>query len=336
MAERLTVCVVGLGKGMFLARAYAQMDDVRLYVADLDEDRRRAAREELGEAIEAELSSLDEALERDDVDVIVASLPHDMHAEAARRAAEAGKHFATEKPIARTLEEADAMIEAFEGTGLTFLVMENQALLPALRASEELLAQGAVGRPWWIRYAGAGYARFGGWRWSAERCGGGVLIDSGIHYVRIMRRLGGEPRRIYAKLGYAGHPDMEGEDTALVVWEWEDCFGDLLASWGVRHSRNSYTWIVYGTDGTLIVDGQGLWLHSPHVPGHEEGLAKVEGVPGYAASVDESFRLEAREIVDAVREGRTETPLSPLEARRDLEIVLAAYRSAREGQPVEV
>lgn len=65
-------------------------------------------------------------------------------------------------------------------------------------------------------------------------------------------------------------------------------------------------------------------------------MTKVEGVPGYLECVKESVEAECREFVSALLEGRESRPLSPEEARKDLEVALAAYKSCETGLPVNL
>ena len=112
-------------------------------VCDIIEERVRAAAERSGATAYTDYRKL---LERQDVDVVIIALPNDLHAEVSIAAAEAGKHVLCEKPMALTLEEADAMIEAHKAAGTKLMVGQSTRYGAAFKRLLDMLHEGTFGR----------------------------------------------------------------------------------------------------------------------------------------------------------------------------------------------
>jgi predicted dehydrogenase len=127
-----------------------------------------------------------------DLDAVVVALPHHLHEDAAARAARAGIDVLCEKPIARTVAEADRMLDAAAEAGVRLVVAESARYDPWTRAVEDLLADGDVGEPVFARYnwlhafGGYGYER-ADWLNDPERLGGGQWHLNGVHLVSPLR-----------------------------------------------------------------------------------------------------------------------------------------------------
>lgn len=138
---------------------------------------------------------------RDDVDLIDICTPGDSHAEIAIAALEAGKHVLCEKPLANTVEEAEAMVEAAErarARGQVAMVGFNYRRVPALALARQMVADGRLGT---LRHVRLTYLQDWlvdpgfplTWRLLKERAGSGALGDLGAHIVDLAQYLVGEP-----------------------------------------------------------------------------------------------------------------------------------------------
>src|SRR3712207_1857095 len=116
-------------------------------VAGRDQTKVAAAAEQLGwESTEASWQAL---VDRDDIDLIDVCTPGDTHAEIAIAALEAGKHVLCEKPLANTVEEAEAMVAAAEraySAGVHSMVGFTYRRVPAIGLARQLIAEGRIGR----------------------------------------------------------------------------------------------------------------------------------------------------------------------------------------------
>src|SRR3954469_19801433 len=145
MVERVGVAVFGCGgvsSGHF--GAYAANPRARLVAAvDVRPELAQAAARRWG--AERWYTSAEEALRDPDVKIADLCLPHHLHAPVAIEAANAGKHVFVEKPIANTLEEADAMIAACRENGVLLMVDQTKRYQNRHRKLKELLDAGYIG-----------------------------------------------------------------------------------------------------------------------------------------------------------------------------------------------
>ncbi|GGV04651.1 Gfo/Idh/MocA family protein [Streptomyces spectabilis] len=158
----------------------------------------RAAADRLGwAAAETDWRAL---IARDDVDLVDVCTPGDSHAEIAVAALEAGKHVLCEKPLANTVEEAEAMVAAAErarARGQVAMVGFNYRRVPALALAREMVAAGRLGT---LRHVRLTYLQDWlvdpgfplTWRLRKDRAGSGALGDLGAHIVDLAQYLTGE------------------------------------------------------------------------------------------------------------------------------------------------
>ncbi|WP_345800749.1 Gfo/Idh/MocA family oxidoreductase [Microbacterium sp. AZCO] len=132
-----------------------------------------------------------EVIARDDIDIVDIVTPGDSHAEIAIAALEAGKHVLCEKPLANTVEEAEAMADAASraaARGVRSMVGFTYRRVPAVTFLRDLIAQGAVGT---IAQVRAAYRQDWlvdpamplAWRLQKEHAGSGALGDIGAHII---------------------------------------------------------------------------------------------------------------------------------------------------------
>ncbi|MEU9957879.1 Gfo/Idh/MocA family oxidoreductase [Streptomyces sp. NPDC050982] len=159
----------------------------------------RAAADRLGwAAAETDWRAL---ISRDDVDVVDICTPGDSHAEIAVAALAAGKHVLCEKPLANTVEEAEAMAEAARAAaerGQVAMVGFNYRRVPATSLARQMVAEGRLGT---LRHVRVTYLQDWlvdrefplTWRLRKETAGSGALGDLGAHIVDLAQYLAGEP-----------------------------------------------------------------------------------------------------------------------------------------------
>jgi len=335
--------------GAFQCRLFRQADPrVELYVCGRDP--RRVAR--VARAVGAKdcILGVERAIEDRRVEALALVLPHDLHAETARMAAAAGKHVLVEKPIATTLADADLMIDAARSAGTVLMVAEDVHFRPAVREAARLIDAGDVGDPLYCQVHAGALMRPKGWKADPARAGGGVLMDAGVHYVRALRLLMGEPDRVLASRARQVNTRVSVEDSVQLLFSsahgWE---AHVLLSWASPRGHGPDI-IVAGDQGTVH-----LWPAAPYLDLYPAGPAAPRPLAtllSYVCPAGLALKLmsrglrrvrrripdrdaggyltQVREFLGAVAEGRAPTS-RPEDARRDLEIVLLGYEALRRG-----
>ena len=306
------------------ARGYQDLPDLLQVTATCDGIEELAS--ERAQQLGAEQSYTDYQTMLQDamIDAVDICLPHDLHAEVSIAASSAGKHVLVEKPIAITLDEADSMIAAAQKAGTTLMVALNQRYDPAHERIKQMIDEGVLGDLLCIRIDHNQNVQLpeGHWIRSRAHLGGGVLIGSGIHRVDLLRWFGGEVSQV-ASFQVHRPERMEGEVAVVMSTLFESgAVGEVTALWAVRKAPWYEGVWVYGTEGS-VYRLNGLFWDGP------DGYVKLD-VPQA-----DSFIEELRHFGTCIREGKA--PLTNGEqARRSLEVVLAAYRSAETNAVVSL
>lgn len=275
-------------------------------------------------------------IEATDLDAVVIATPNDLHYDVCLAAADAGKHVLCEKPLALNLDEADAMIAACERAGVVFMYGENLLFAPMLDRVRTLAARGEVGPPFLVKQTQGHGGPYSPWFWDVERAGGGALMDMGPHSIHaICHVMGGWPEAVTATLGRHMHGGRTlGDDHATVLLHFPGGrLGIAEASWAMPGGVSAIE--VHGPRGRLTADllgGPAVQVFQ--VPGADEpalrGAARHSPVePAWQAG----YPQQARHFVE-VAEGTSEPRSTGSDGRRVLEIICAAYESARLGARV--
>jgi predicted dehydrogenase len=289
-------------------------------------------------------TSLEEALERDDVDVVTVCVASGLHAEIGEKAAAAGKHLLVEKPIEISLAGADRLIAVCEQAGVALSVVSQHRYDPGPARLHEAIEQGRLGRlilgdisvKW---YRTQGYYDSAGWRGTWAMDGGGALMNQGVHYVDLLLWMMGPVRRVFARSRTAAH-QIEVEDIAVAVLEFENgAVGSIEASTAVYPALPERLEIS-GTEGTVVVETGRIRTWELKDEKGETGPygQKVEwSGPLPPAEVERwrGHRDQIADFLDALENGRR-PPNDGVEARRTLELILAIYESARSGREEEL
>ncbi|KPJ64517.1 hypothetical protein AMK68_01505 [candidate division KD3-62 bacterium DG_56] len=273
-------------------------------------------------------------LRREDIDIVVVTTPTDTHAQYIQAAAERGKHVFAEKPLARTLEQADRALAAVESAGVRLMVGMVLHFFPEYVTAKQVLDEGRVGRPAVMRTSRlSGHPRASDdWYANSERSGG-LILDMLIHDLDLVRWYLGDIERVYAKsLTYRG---LDHTDYALITLRARSgAIAHIEGSWALPMGSFITKLEVAGDQGLLEFDSESAApLRVLRKPSAD---AAVPGVSVPESPVARSpYQLEAEHFVACLRDGRP-FAVSPEDARAALEIALAALESSRTGQPVTI
>lgn len=281
------------------------------------------------------LEALDALWEEDKIDAAYIGTPPDQHLEVVRELAPRGVHILCDKPVATTLGDADQILDLARKHGVKLMVPFNPRYqLPVIKL-KELIDGGEVGELKHIHATKFGKIPRGiagldtGWFFDKARAGFGGFGDIGIHAVDALRWLAGaEAKTVYAKVGRLIHADITLDDIGTMLIEFQN---GVVASQqsGWANPAGNPTWLsvsfeVLGTEGAALIGK----------PYHDFELAdgvKSERIPWWRADIG----WLVNEFITAVEEDR-EPAITGGDARAALEILIAAYRSAETGKPVEL
>jgi predicted dehydrogenase len=274
------------------------------------------------------------------VDVVCVNSPNFLHAEHAIAAARAGKHVIVEKPLAVSMEEGRAIVRACADAGVGLAYAEELPFAPKFERVRELLASGALGGPLYVTQREAHAGPYSPWFFTREEAGGGVLMDMACHGIECVRWVLGKPpvRSVAARLARLRHAERGPlEDHAVLHLEFDGGVGALVeASWALEGGMQSRL-EVWGARGYVEAD---LLQHTG-----VRAFAKDGGVP-FAASAgwctppadwlwENGYPQELAHFLECFRSGA-----APSESGDDgiavLEILCAAYASARAGRAIEL
>ncbi len=311
-----------------------------LAVAGTSEDKAKAFASEHG--IADGYGDWRRILERDDIDLVSIGVPNDVHREIVVAAAEAGKQIIIEKPLARTLADADAMLAACEKAGVMLAYAELICFAPKYVRAKQLIDEGALGRVFQIKHGEQHFGPHSDWFWDGERSGGGVMMDMGCHGAEIIRWMYGKPEveSVVAELGTFAHADRTNlDDHANVILRFAgDRVGIIETSWAKPGGMHDSVEII-GDGGVTYADllkGSSLLTYSEG--GYGYAVEKAGDTRGWTHTIYEEawnygIPQEMQHFVDCALEGR-----EPIETGKDgrvaLEVIYAAYKSAASGQRV--
>ena len=245
-----------------------------------------------------------------------------------------GKHVLAEKPLGRNVEEARNMHSTAMRHGMVLKTGFNHRFHPGIWKAKELFDQGNIGSLMFIRgrYGHGGRPGMENeWRASKELCGGGELLDQGVHMIDLSRWFAGDVKSAFGK-AKTKFWNLEVEDNAFILLETMNKVDiQLQVSW--TNWKNIFSFELFGTDGYLKVEGLG-GSYGPETL--EFGKRKKEGgrpevelfeIP----SEDISWVKEWQEFKSAIVEHR-ESIGNGLDGLRANQVIEAIYKSSETGQ----
>jgi predicted dehydrogenase len=350
--------VIGVGwAGQQHMAAYDELRGAQVVaIAGLEETIRAELATKYG--IARHVADWQDLLEIDELDAVSVAVPTFLHAPITIAALERGKHVLSEKPIARNVSEARAMVEAARAAERVLDIVFNHRQRGDIQELKRAIDAGRLGRPyyakaWWLRRSGI--PTLGSWFTSAELAGGGPLVDIGVHVLDYALFLLGSPAvasvsastydllgssgfgssATSQKTGTSGPKLFDVEDLATVFMRLDDG-GTLLveASWAAHRAEGDEFGItLFGTDGgaELIVED-----YAPsgalRIFSDDDGAAiakRVRVAPG------RGHKTVVEQFVEKIRSGSW----SEHDGSRAAElarVVDACYRSAAERREVRL
>ena len=278
------------------------------------------------------------------VDLVVVALPNEVHADAVRAAASAGKGVICTKPLARSGAEAQEILDVVRSAGVWHGYAESSVFSPNVAKAHEMVKAGAIGSLLTMRAREAHSGPHAPHFWNAEAAGGGALLDMGCHTVESARNLFGKDnpiREVFAWGATLVHGDKTtGEDTAIALLRFAG--GQLAtveASWAEKGGMQLRHELM-GTHGRLVTDSSStpVWGFIERPAGYL--VEKADAQTGWVYPVPEEtraygFSQQMRHFVDcfAAKRAPSETFEDGVVVNR---VIDACYASMKSGTWVPV
>jgi 1,5-anhydro-D-fructose reductase (1,5-anhydro-D-mannitol-forming) len=309
--------------------------DIELRVADPDDDTGQPRRR----TVLATDSSVNFANTYNDLyawgpDAVIICAETSRHCELVELSARHGVPVLCEKPLATTLDDARRMVDACKAAGVSLMTAYPVRFHPALQSIRTRLASGETGR---IRSAvGTNNSKAPiearGWFGNPDLAGGGALMDHIVHLADLMATLtAAAPVQVYAQGNRIIHHDRVKVETAgLVIITYADgTVFTIDCSWSTPHSYPSWGGL------TLAIECEQATVEFDAFNGRIDlynDSARAHRRINYDISLD-TLMLDA--FLNGIRSGTTPQPDGDA-GLRGLQLVLAAYKSTKTGQPVQL
>ncbi len=276
-------------------------------------------------------ASLDELIS--DVDVVDICTPTHLHYEMVLKAAAAGKHVVCEKPLARTIAQAEEMIAACEQAGVKLLVAHVVRYFPQYAQAKALVERGEIGEVAVVRLTRASFRpkrALDNWFLDSEKSGG-MLLDLMLHDFDYARWIAGEVDTVFARSVSATRPDAPGDYALAILRHRSGAISNLESAWAYPPPLFRTSLQIAGSHGLIDHPADSavpVRVHLMAGPGETPDIA-VPASPltetPYTAEIKEFYRALVHDTPPRV------TAHDGVMAMR---LAFAAMESARTGRPV--
>ena len=358
MPTPLRIAIIGPGKVAHLhAKAVLQTPDTEL-VAVYGRTLQKAEDFANQYGIRA-YSDVQEMVSRETVDLCLVCTTHPAHREPTVAALDAGSHVLVEKPLASSLADCDAMLEAARRNNRHLgTISQRRFYAPSMRI-REAIDSGKIGKPvlgtvQMLGWRSEEYYKSDAWRgtWADE--GGGVLVNQSPHQLDLLLWYMGEVDEVYGVWRNLNHPYIEVDDTALAIIKFKNGgLGNIIVSNSQKpgifgkvhvHGQNGASVGVQTDGGSLFIAGMTTITDPPvndlwSVPGEENHLAQfVADDTAFFNTIDATvyyFGLQIADFRDALRDNRPPVVTGD-DGRRVVALFQAIYESTRTGAVVKM
>lgn len=323
----LRVGIVGCGfMGRMHGNVYGMLDDAEL-VACVDHRPQRGSdyAGEFGVKLYADLAGM---LAEEQVDIVDVCLPTYRHAEATIQACEAGKHVVCEKPMARSLEEADAMAAAAKKAGVKLMIAHCIRFWPEYALLKDAVVDGRYGKLLSLNLTR--YGEFPTWssdNWLADesKSGGGVL-DMHIHDTDYALYLLGKPDEVVS----FGSVDQRGASHAFTTMRFGGTVAHLEGGWNLPPgSPFRMAFRAVFEKALMIWDGAPMTVYLDTKDSFVPEFPKMSAAGGGNISDLGGYYVELAYFVDCVKNDRPIETVTPESSRESLRVCLAEIEAIK-------
>lgn len=276
---------------------------------------------------------------QENLDAVCIATPSGQHYAQAKQALLAGKHVLVEKPLTLNLAEARELHELAAAKNLRLGVSLQRRADPFYRTIKSVIDSGVMGKPVMLNislpyYRSQAYYDSAAWRGSTELDGGGILMNQGIHIVDLAVWWLGRAQQVTAFTGTLART-IQVEDTAAVSIIFENgalgsIAGTTAGAPGAAHSLE-----LCASEGSFRIEGENIVRWDVNAERPKTTVHKDGGVNNPKTTSTQNHALIVKDFITAIREER-QPVVSALAASHSLELILAAYSSARTGQIISI
>jgi UDP-N-acetyl-2-amino-2-deoxyglucuronate dehydrogenase len=273
----------------------------------------------------------------DGVDLVVLCTPSGLHAAQTCKALESGKDVVVEKPMATRWADGLKMVNAVDETGRKLFVVKQNRFNPTVEKAKKLIEDGTLGKIFlvsshvlWSRPQA--YYDSATWRGTWE-FDGGALMNQASHYVDLMEWLIGPVNKVSLMASTLGR-NIQVEDTACLNIEWRSgALGSLAVTMLVEEENLEGSITIIGEKGSVKIGGTALntieFLKSAPLKSDTDSSYQIQDVYG------NGHIPFYKNVCDVLLRGQA--PMSDgREGLKSLELLVAAYLSAREGREIHL
>jgi predicted dehydrogenase len=280
----------------------------------------------------------EDVVEREDINVVLVCTPPNLHAVTSIAAMKKGKNVLCEKPLARTLKEAEDMLVAARTSNVILKCGFNHRHHPGIQKAREWFDKGAIGELNFIRCrygicGRPGYEKE--WRANPDIVSGGQLMEQGIHAVDLFRWFLGEFNEVVGFTATRYWNTAPLEDNAFVLFRTSKGQVASLHS-SLTQWKNLFSFELFGQDGYIVVEGLGGGYGTEKtILGKRAFLEPFKDEITYFRGGDISWYEEWKEFTAAIAEKR-EPVGNGDDGIAALRLVNAAYESVRKGTAIKL
>lgn len=289
--------------------------------------------------------SLDEFLADPALEIITVGTPSGTHQEAVLAALNAGKHVICEKPLEVTPERIDPLIEASEKNNVTLAAILNRRFNESVVRLKEAVDKGRFGTLSLVEasikwYRDQAYYDSASWRGTWALDGGGALMNQSIHIIDQLIHTVGPVKRVSASMALLAHENIEVEDTAVAILEFENGAKGIVQGSTACWSSNGHPAEVNicGSEGSAFLADEHFKVWDFRNPEAEDeyvhaNLMASDDAVGLGANDPKAINFTGHqrnfeEVVNAIKENRRPS-VDCHEARKAVALICAIYESAR-------
>jgi predicted dehydrogenase len=273
-------------------------------------------------------------LEDGGFDCVVLVTPDQIHREHAVAACDKGYHVLCEKPLAQTVEDCYAMIEAAKRNNVKFMTGQVARKSPGFAKAKELVEQGKIGELFYVESEYAHDYQFLGkaWRWDPVNLRYSIICG-GCHALDLLRWIAGDPERVMALANRKVLTDWPVDDCTITALQFPNgVVGKVFCGIGVKRNYTMRT-CIYGTKGTAICEKTGevkVFRHAVTDNGQHIYPDKIYTVVPHSHNVTAEIKDMALAILND-----TDLECNVYEGANTVALGLACVESAAKGgEPV--